>query len=508
MQGMDRRRFMKLIAQCAGAGVISSAAGRAMAQALPQGASGALPMGRRFVHLNFSNGGLGWMFTCLSPLSYLGDTDRARLAVWHPQAAIEEVVTPSGGRFAVARALLAAFEETGDRAAFERVLDGCMVFLGCGAGSPIHSTYAPSFQLTVGPSTTDVSSQVARHQSFSTPYPMVNMSGSRLFGSGSKAFLSVLGNDMSRLFEPVADNLDANQVDALSNLLVALNPAEGAGPYARNLSSQLLTARNATSLFRASPDMLSAIRVDTTLLRNGTAMAPLSTQPLAIQLARRDLADALTGGGVNTRMVGPIEVGALSTRSLDISRGFAGLIQAMSSGIGAENAQLDGVMDDPHNGIAELHNVGNVAELEQTMLVKMFWVFRGLVELEKRGLFEDTTVLIDGDFSRVLNRQYDDGGVNAFVMFSGSKRLRPGVYGDSGVESDGRCWFQTPDLASARDGAAVPLFAKQSGGGSPLPHKLVLGLALHAMGMSVEDAQRAADLRSDERAMIDVLSVA
>ncbi len=505
MHRIDRRRFLDLIARCAGAGVLTGSGAQALAQGVGSAGGGLLPMGRRFVHLNFSNGGLGWMFTCLQPLSYLGQADRSPLAVWHPRTAIEEVRTPSGGRFAIPRALLGAFEETGDRAAFERVLDGCMVFFGCGPGSPIHSTYAPSFQLTVGSTTTDVSSQVARHQTFSTQYPMVNMGGSKLFGAGSKAFLSVLGNDMSKLFEPVADNLDGNQVDALTRLMVALNPAEGAGPYARTLSSQLLTARDATSLFRASPDMLGAIRVDTNIQRTGGAMAPLALQPLAVQLARRDIADVMTGGGINTHLVGPIEVGALSVRSLEIARGCAGLVQAMSSAIGAENAQLDGVMDDPHNGIAELHAISDVTELERTMLVKMFWVFRTLVELEKRGLFQDTTVLIDGDFSRVLNRQYDDGGVNAFVLLSGSGRLRPGVFGDSGVEG-GRCWFQVPDLAHASSGGAIPLHARQSGGGSTLPHKLVLGLVLHAMGMSADEARQAADLRSDERALIEVLS--
>jgi hypothetical protein len=227
-------------------------------------------------------------------------------------------------------------------------------------------------------------------------------------------------------------------------------------------------------------------------------------QPLAVQLGRLDRVGAFTQGGTNTYNIGSIEVGALGNETAAITRGLAGIIQAMEHGIACENVQLGGVQDDPHNRISELHAVANADDLYEALLIKLWWVFKFLVELEKRGLYADTTVLIDGDFSRVLNAQWDDGGVNAFVLFSGTQRVVPGFYGDSGV--NGGCWYRIPDLHAATPGTFPGLLPEQFDGGSDLPHKLCLGIALLAMGMTPAEAGVAADMREDEAALIELFA--
>jgi hypothetical protein len=509
MNPFDRRRFLDLIRRATAAGLVSSLSVDGLVRRAEAQTSSGIPMGRRFVHINFSNGGLGWMFTCICPPSYLNATNKGSLALWSPSLALEDVTTPSGGRFVIPRPILDAFDAQGDRAAFERVLDGCVAFLGCGTGAPIHQTYAPSFQLTLGARTTDVSSEVARQQQLVTPYPMINMGGASLFGTGPRSFLAVSGNDVARLFERVTDapGFDDAQINHVASLLNALNPDEHKGPYARTLATQLVATRESSRLLVPDPSVLTRLQVATGVAyQNGTPL-PAAMQPLAVRMGRLDRVGALTQGGTNTYFIGSMEVGALGQETTRIVRGAAGIIQAMENGIGAENVQIDGVMDDPHNRIAELHAVGNTNDLYEAMLIKLWWVFAFLVELEKRGLFAETTVLVDGDFSRVLNVQYDDGGVNGLILFSGTGRLRPGFYGDSGVRGDGACWYRLPDLyAAARDMTAPGLQPEQLDGGSDLPHKLCLGIALLAMGMSPAEAGLAADMREDEVALIQVFS--
>lgn len=512
MNRIDRRALLKLIGQATSAGIVSSVAADGLFRRVEaQTAPAALPMGRRFVHINFSNGGLGWMFTSLCPPNYLDAPNKGSLALWKPTLPLEEVRTTSGGRFVIPRPILTAFDEAGERAAFETVLDGCVAFLGCGTGAPIHQTYAPSFQLTLGTRTTDISSEVARHQQFTTEYPMINMGGASLFGTGPRSFLAVSGNDIARLFERVtsAPGFDDAEIGRLAGLLRQLNPDRHAGPYARTLATQLVATRESARLFEPDPAVLGQLRVDTGVAYDDGTPLPFAEQPLAVQLGRLDRVDALTQGGSNTYFVGSIELGALGEQTRSIVRGAAGVIQAMENGVAAENVQLDGVQDDPHNRIAELHAVANEADLYDAMLIKLFWVFKFLVELEKRGLYQDTTVLIDGDFSRILNAQYDDGGVNGLVLFSGTGRLRPGFYGDSGVAGDGACWFRIPDLyaaAAGQTGDFPALLPEQFDGGSDLPHKLCLGITLHAMGMSLGDAAAGAQMREDEIGLIEVFS--
>ncbi len=511
MNPVDRRRFLKLIGQATAAGVISSVSADGLIRRLSAQTADGLPMGRRFIHLNFSNGGLGWMFTSICPPSYLDAANKGSLALWSPNLPLDEVVTVSGGRFVIPRPILEAFDESGDWGAFERVLDGCVAFLGCGTGAPIHQTYAPSFQLSLAGRTTDISSEVARHQRFTTEFPMINMAGAPLFGTGPRAFLAVSGNDMARLFEPVsqAPGFDTGQIGRLSDLLQSLNPDERVAPYARTLSTQLVATRESARLFLPDPAVLARLQVDAGVAYQNQNPLPIDMQPLAVQLGRLDRVGALTQGGTNTYNIGSIEVGALGTETAAIARGLAGIIQAIEGEIACENVQLGGVQDDPHNRIAELHAVSNVDDLYEAMLIKLWWVFKFLVELEKRSLYADTTVLIDGDFSRVLNAQYDDGGVNAFVMFSGTQRLVPGFYGDSGVDGGGACWYRIPDLRTAaqrQTGELPGLLPAQYDGGSDLPHKLCLGITLLAMGMSPADAGIAADLREDEAALLSVFS--
>lgn len=508
MHSMDRRRFLKLVAQATSAGVVSSIAADGLIRRAEAQSSAALPMGKRFVHLNFAYGGLGWLFTCLQPLSYLDAPDKSPLATWHATTPLDEVRTQNGGRFVLPRPILQSFEASGDRAALETVLDGCVMLFGCGTGAPIHAPYAPSFQLAVGSRTTDVSSVVARHQGFATPYPMLNLGRTNLEGTGTRSFLVVNDNDLSRLFEPVApeNQLSSGQTDQLVSLLEALNPDDHSGPYARTLSSQLLASREASTLLKPSPDLLARLSVDTDLIRNGGVLAPLASQPLALRLARRDIWDNFTNSGLGTRFVGSIEVGALGDVTLSFARGAAGLIQAMETGTGAENAQLDGVQDDPHNKINELHAIANAGELHETMLLKLQWVLSFLVELEKRGLYRDTTILIDGDFSRVLNSGYDDGGCNAFLLFSGGGRLRPGAYGDSGVDAEGHCWFQFPDLLASTPGGNLALLERTTGGRSPISYNLCPALVLHAMGLGIDEAVGGADLRIDGARQLAIFS--
>ncbi len=490
---MDRRELLKMLGGLGLAAVAMPGRAQAPGAAL-------LPEGRRFVHVNFSNGGLGWLFTCLQPPSYLDTANRGGLATWTPSTPLDEVRTAGGGRFVVPRPLLAAFEAEGDRAALEAVLGGCVVFLGCGTGSPIHQTYAPSFQVTLGARTTDVASEVARYQRFRTDYPLLNLSRSRLVGTGSRAFLAVRDNDVASLFEDVSTvrDFDGDDVERLGTLLGRLNAEEGPGPYARALGVQRLAGREAVRLLRPPPDLRDRLDLPIQPLLSGGVILPLGEQPAAVRLARVDLAAARTANFVNTYTVGPnTELSALFKETVQTARAAAGTLAIMQAGAGGENVQLDGVMDDPHARIRELHDHGRPEDVHDAMLIKLYWLFRFLVDLEKSGSYAHTTVLVDGDFSRRLDAGFDDGGVNAIFLFSGTGRLRPGFYGDSGV--DGGLWFRLPDLHA---GAAGALLERQPGGGSPYPDRLALALVLHAMGMDAEEAAAAASLRADEARLI------
>jgi hypothetical protein len=339
---------------------------------------------------------------------------------------------------------------------------------------------------------------VARYQRFATDYPLLNLSRSRLVGTGSRAFLAVNDNDVASLFEDVSTVRDFD-VERLGDLLERLNAEDAPGPYARALGVQRLAGREAVRLLRPPADLRDRLELPIQPLLSGGVILPLVQQPDAVRLARVDLAAARTANFVNTYQVGPnTELGALFKETVQTARGAAGALAMMQTGAGGENVQIDGVMDDPHARIRELHDHGRPDDVHDAMLIKLYWLFRFLVDLQKNGLYQHTTVLVDGDFSRRLDAGFDDGGVNAVFVFSGTGRLRPGFYGDSGV--DGGLWFRLPDLNADAAGA---LLERQAGGGSPYPDRLALALVLHAMGMESDDAAAAASLRADEARLMN-----